>query len=533
MRKLLTILLAVCFAYQAYAQEKRVALVIGNAQYSIAQLKNPVNDAFLMEQTLKDLGFEVYKTTNATKAQMLTAIDDFKMKLATNNVALFYYAGHGMEIGGKNYLIPIDAKNVDENSIRISSIDVGSIVEEFENYSKNVNIVILDACRDNPFLSATRGNPRGFKVIPAPAGTIIAFATAPGAVAQDGDGQNGLYSSKLAVEMLKPQRIEDVFINTRNAVLAVNRTQNPQEWSQLRNQFYFKQPTKEEPIFNPGISETAEGSISIDSEIAGTLYLNGKGLGNLQAGTKGAKLEKVAAGSHTIKIVGTETFETTVTVSKNQTAYVTAKSKAIIDLPNQIIDPRDNKTYKIVQIGSQTWFAENLAYAGNNSFQKQITYSSIWNNRLYNGWCYYDNDATNAQKHGILYQWEAAKNACPQGWHLPSDDEWKTLEKALGMSQIDADKTGWRGTVGISLKVTSGWNNSGNGTNDSKFSALPSGYRSNIGRYYELDNYSYWWSSSAKGATSVWFRYLYYDRNGVNRSSYDGSYGFSVRCIRD
>jgi len=241
MKKLLLIVsVFFLFVQVNQAQTKKIALVIGNASYQTGGvLKNPVNDAKLMETTLKNLGFDVIIVTNATKLQMQTAIDNFKLKLANYNVALFYYAGHGMEINGKNYLIPIDAKNNTETEVRVGSIEIGSIIDEFENYPNNTNIVILDACRNNPYLSDGRGGSRGFVAVTPTSGTIIAFATAPGKTAADGQGQNGLYTQELVKQLVVPQRIEDVFINTRNAVNSIDKNQNPQEWSQLKGAFYF------------------------------------------------------------------------------------------------------------------------------------------------------------------------------------------------------------------------------------------------------------------------------------------------------
>jgi len=161
--------------------EKRLALVIGNSAYPGGHaLKNPVNDANLMASTLQSLGFTVIKRTNANKQQMDAAVMDFSRKLASHNIALFYYAGHGIQVDGVNYLIPIDAGLNDKIAIQFEAVDVSKVVTQFEYYPNNINVVILDACRDNPFRSWARGGNRGFKAIPAPSGTIIAFATAEG-----------------------------------------------------------------------------------------------------------------------------------------------------------------------------------------------------------------------------------------------------------------------------------------------------------------------------------------------------------------
>jgi len=245
----------------AQAKERRLALVIGNADYqSSAKLKNTVNDANLMATTLRDLGFDVIRKTNASKSEMEQAILDFGRELGKYNVALFFYAGHGIQLDGTNYLLPVDARLDDRLAAPFEAVDVGKLVSQFERYPNNVNIVILDACRNNPFKSWSRGGESGFKAIPAPSGTIIAFATGEGATASDGSAENGLYTSHLVKQMKIPQRIEDVFIQTRIGVRAKsNNQQSPQEWSQLTGKFYFAEPN------NSGASNAIAQPVSQES----------------------------------------------------------------------------------------------------------------------------------------------------------------------------------------------------------------------------------------------------------------------------
>lgn len=247
MRKLCIFIGIILLSHCVYSQEKRLALIIGNSAYEGGRaLKNPVNDANLMASTLLDLGFDVIKRTDATKDEMEMAILDFWRVLASYDVNLFYYAGHGVQVNGVNYLLPVDAKVEDELSLRIEAIDVGEVVSQFERYPDNINIVVLDACRDNPFRSWMRSSSGGFVAMSAPSGTIIAYATSPGATASDGTGQYGLYTENLTQQMNIEQRIEDVFINTRNVVReSSGGRQNPQEWSQLTGSFYFKAPQVE------------------------------------------------------------------------------------------------------------------------------------------------------------------------------------------------------------------------------------------------------------------------------------------------
>ena len=224
------------------ADEKRLALVIGNSHYGGGQtLKNSANDANLMAKTLQKLGFEVITQIDATKQKMEEAIRNFSKKLPNCNVALFYYAGHGLQVDGINYLIPTDAKVEDKSDCKFEAVPVTFVVGEFENYPNNVNIVILDACRSNPFKSWARGGERGFRIINPTSGTIISFATAEGSTASDGTGNNGLFTEELVKQMAIPQPIESVFKKTRVQVQKrSNGGQSPQEWSQLTGDFYFR-----------------------------------------------------------------------------------------------------------------------------------------------------------------------------------------------------------------------------------------------------------------------------------------------------
>jgi uncharacterized caspase-like protein len=194
-----------------------------------------------MKATLKEVGFEVMKHTNAGKTEMERAIMEFSQKLPDYNVALFYYAGHGIQVDGINYLIPIDAKLQEKVACKWEAVSVTDVVQEFEKYPNNINIVILDACRNNPNWNWVRGNEAGFRFITDVSGTIIAYATVEGATAADGNGANGLYTEELVKQMNITQPIESVFKKTR--VQVENRSnghQSPRESSGLRGEFYFK-----------------------------------------------------------------------------------------------------------------------------------------------------------------------------------------------------------------------------------------------------------------------------------------------------
>lgn len=225
----------------AKSGERRVALVIGNAAYPGAgALRNPANDASDFAAKLKRLGFDVTVHTDMRYRDMLRSLTDFGDKVQAGSEALFFYAGHGMQVRGKNYLIPIDAEIRNESSVSSEAVDVDQLLDKLS--PARLSLVILDACRNNPFERRFRGNGQGLAQINAPTGTLIAYATAPGKVAADGDGRNGLYTAELLTAMDVPgMKIEDVFKRIRgNVVKKSNDAQTPWESSSLTGDFYFR-----------------------------------------------------------------------------------------------------------------------------------------------------------------------------------------------------------------------------------------------------------------------------------------------------
>ncbi|RLD21192.1 MAG: hypothetical protein DRI71_09425 [Bacteroidetes bacterium] len=225
------------------SSQKRTALVIGNAQYSKAPLRNPVNDALAISKQLKLMGFEVFTYTNAGQAEMKSAIRKFGDALNKNSgVGLFYYAGHGVQSNGKNYLIPVDANIEREYDIEDQGVDSGLVLRMMELYKNPLNIIVLDACRNNPYSRGFRSVEEGLApVYVAPTGSIISFATAPGRTASDGDGENGLYTQELIKAMQQPNKnLEEVFKAVRiNVAKLSNSEQIPWTNSSLMGEFYF------------------------------------------------------------------------------------------------------------------------------------------------------------------------------------------------------------------------------------------------------------------------------------------------------
>lgn len=196
----------------AGAGGERVALVIGNSAYVSRALANPVNDANDMAQALRALGFRVTVRTNATHRQMVEAISQFGNDLKRGGVGLFYYAGHGVESKGRNYLIPIGSAVDSEAALQFEAVDANRVLAYMEEAGNPVNVMILDACRDNPFGRSWRSAAQGLAAINAPIGSFIAFATAPGSVAADGSGRNGIFTKYLLASLKQPDlNIDSVF----------------------------------------------------------------------------------------------------------------------------------------------------------------------------------------------------------------------------------------------------------------------------------------------------------------------------------
>jgi len=220
---------------------KRVALVLGNAGYGSGPLQNPVNDARDMGAALGRLGFDVILRTDADKRTMLQAVDDFYSRLRGGEAGLFFYAGHGVQVRERNYLVPVNAVIKRESEVEFEAVDLGRIVAAMEDAGSKVNIVILDACRDNPFKRSFRSASRGLARIDAPLGTVIAYATAPGQTAADGQGRNGVYTSRLLAHLATPGlSVQELLMRTRADVVRLSgQKQVPWESSSLTGHFYF------------------------------------------------------------------------------------------------------------------------------------------------------------------------------------------------------------------------------------------------------------------------------------------------------
>lgn len=265
--------------YSSVAQaplDVRVALVIGNAAYeNVPALMNSSNDAKAMASVLRTLGFQVVEVLDGNKSKMEQAIDNLQSLLKGRQaVAMLYYAGHGLQLDWHNYMVPVDAKLSRAVDVQRETVDIESVINTFRKVNTRMNIIVLDACRDNPFPEKASG--KGLAQLDAPPGTYLAFATAPGNVAEDGDeaSGNGLFTKYLLKELQKPARIEDVFKRVRLQVRKKSEgRQIPWDSSSLEDDFSFNDGVKytinpDEILKQAEQAKQREAQLKISAEVA-------------------------------------------------------------------------------------------------------------------------------------------------------------------------------------------------------------------------------------------------------------------------
>lgn len=250
----------------------------------------------------------------------------------------------------------------------------------------------------------------------------------------------------------------------------------------------------------------------------------------------GHELSKLMSNQYKLEITGENIasyIQRDLTIIANMTVDIAVK-RTLTDI--------DGNVYKTVKIGNQWWMAENLKvirYRNGESI-RNVTSNSEWRNLTTGAYCSYDNNEANVAIYGRVYNWFAVndkRNIAPEGWHVPSDAEWKQLEIHLGMSSTEADRADWRGTdEGGKLKEAgfAHWISPNAGaTNESGFSALPGGYRNYTGYSHVMGGSAYFWSSSEDDTSSAWYRFLYHFYADIYRSYFSKECGFSVRCVKD
>jgi len=240
--------LAAGLASPAWA--KNIALLIGNSNYSVGQLSNPANDANDLANTLRSIGFETIVRLNVDGDGMRSSIRDFGDKLRNNDgIGMFFFAGHGVQVNGENYLLPVAVPLRSEQDVEKYGVQANMVLRYMEDSKNRVNVVVLDACRNNPFIKTRSMKTRGLAPMDAPSGSLVAFSTAPGTEASDGSGRNGLYTKHLMANMKVPGlTVEQVFKRTREGVEGesekdMGQKQSPREESSLKGgDMYFVAP---------------------------------------------------------------------------------------------------------------------------------------------------------------------------------------------------------------------------------------------------------------------------------------------------
>ena len=223
-------------------KDQRIALIIGNGEYAQGSLTNAVNDAQDMAATLRTAEFEVLYGENQNRRQMRELIRQFGEKIRNGGVGLFYYAGHGVQVNNTNFLIPVGSEITKETEVEDEAISVNFVLAQMEDARNKLNIVILDACRNNPFARSSRSGTRGLAVTRgAPTGTLVAYATAADNVASDGSGRNGLFTQELLANLKTPGlTLETIFRRTRTNVRSKSKGQQvPYEYTSVEGEDFF------------------------------------------------------------------------------------------------------------------------------------------------------------------------------------------------------------------------------------------------------------------------------------------------------
>lgn len=276
---------------------ERTALVIGNSSYRSAALDNSVNDARDMAGVLEKIGFEVILELNADKKTMLDSLRVFGRNLESSKIGLFYYAGHGIQIKGVNFLVPVKNQIRDVSEVEFESIDAGRVLAKMENAGNPMNILILDACRDNPFKVTFRTTAKGLARMDAPPGTILAYSTSPGSVSADGQGRNGLYTEILLKHIQTPDlHVRDMF--NRTGLQVMEKTGNKQvPWLSASPLPDFYLAGRSITVVSPFKEKETFPALEITSDPVGAgIHINGK-----YSGITPLEISGIQAGEYTVR----------------------------------------------------------------------------------------------------------------------------------------------------------------------------------------------------------------------------------------
>jgi uncharacterized protein (TIGR02145 family) len=477
------ILLLTLFEIKSVAQtnQQRIALVIGAQNYkSVPPLRHSLNDARDLSTILKTKGFNVITVLDPpTKKEIKDGITQYfrLMQSLDDGVGFIFYAGHGMQNDGDNYLIPINANLQNPGDLDDQCVKLNYIMSTLRSATKSLNIVVLDACRTG-FNSFSRdATISGLTKVEAPRGSIVIFAAEPGKTASDGTGRNGMLTATL-LKHINDNNINanEVFRRVKNDVFKQsNETQLPMlEDASTGGDFYFTQGAN---------NSTTQSPANIAPAISEFDYGYG------------------TADAPRVKI-GTQEW-----LSKNLNVDHFANGDPIPEAKTE----------------------EDWKRAGEN---KQPAWC-YYNNDLASGRVY--------GKLYNWYAVSDPRGLAPKGWHVPSDNEWDVLIKRLAGRTVDINKPHPSGNairystdrVSKALKSVDGWNNYGNGTNTSGITGRPGGGRNPTGSFDEIGHCAYWWSSSDSGEVDAWCRFLFSYSDVAWKSEYNMACGYSVRCVKD
>ena len=398
MRKVLIFfsLLLILTAAILPAQDKH-ALVIGNSSYKgLSPLKNPVNDATDIASALRNMGYNVELLTNSSLSAMESGVLNLKNRLSVSkhSIGFIYYAGHGIQSGGENFLIPADADIRDEAFLKTKSLSTQVMMDLLGGAGNKLNVVVLDACRDNPF-SWNRSGSRGLSVVGSqPPGSIIVYATSAGSVARDGTGRNGIFTTELLKNIKRSDLdVSEVF---RLTGAGVRRVTNGKQVPAVYNQYFDRislasrsggspapAAASSDPVKTPGFKLDAVkyGSIKVSAAEAGSVYLDGNRIGDLTA-NRSATLTDIQTGSHSVEMRYPSYIERkTITIYENRTSNLSFTYKK----PKTYSGSSSSGTEKAGQIvpaasyssSSGSSYKPQMVYVAGGTFQMGSTYKTF------------------------------------------------------------------------------------------------------------------------------------------------------------
>lgn len=384
MRRILLIVLILLVPGFASAQqrtlnitgEQRVALVIGNAAYKAAPLLNPVNDARAIGEALERFGFTVIKRENVRVREIGSALRELRSRLTPGAVALFFYAGHGLQVRGVNYLPAVDAEIETEEDVANQSLDVTKVLELLDEAKTRINLVFLDACRNNPFARRFRSASRGLAKVDAASGTLISFATRPGSVAADGDGKNGLYTEHLLNHIATPGLPIEQVLKRAGADVKLASKGRQEPWSEglLEGDFYFR----------PAAPVAAPAAPSADATVELALWDSVKN--SRSAEELGAYLEQYPKGRFAavararLKALGTPVPVSAPPAPAPQVAMA-APSSALQRASHPLPQVGDQWTYRLTDLdrkdeARQQRYTVNVTAVSNDAIAERFTLES-------------------------------------------------------------------------------------------------------------------------------------------------------------